>query len=111
MSKKTVSFAAPTKSARPREGGGTEGSAERARSTSANAGREAGADAWVREQDDLAAEPFRLSPAFREGGVPSFVVDLAAERSLTEVIGLCILAPLALGWFWLMNVMAGRARF
>lgn len=111
MSKKTVSFAVPAKSARPREAGGTEGAAERAHSASADAARGAGSDAWVRERDDPAAEPFQLSPAFREAGVPGFVVDLAAERSLTEVIGLSILAPFALGWFWLMNAMAGRARF
>jgi hypothetical protein len=36
-------------------------------------------------------------------------LDLAAERSLTEVIALGMIAPLALGWFWLMNAMSGRA--
>jgi len=111
VSKKTVSFAAPAKSARPREAGGTERSPERARSTSPNAAADTGSDAWVREQDDLAVEPFRLSYAFGEFGAPKFVIDLAAERSLTEVIGLSILAPLALSWFWLMNAMAGRPRF
>ena len=106
MSKKTVSFAVPAKSARPREAGAVEGPAEGPISTSANAG----SDAWVREQDDPTEEPFRLSSAF-EFGAPTFVIDLAAERSLTEVIGLSILAPFALGWFWLLNAIAGRPRF
>ena len=111
MSKKTVSFAVPAKGMRPREAGGREGSPEGAQPASANAAADSGSDAWVREQDDLAAEPFRLTSAFGEVGASTFVIDLAAERGLTEVIGLSILAPFALGWFWLMNAMAGRLRF
>jgi len=111
VSKKTVSFAVPAKGVRPREAGGTEGSPEGARSPSPNAAADAGSDAWVREQDDLAAEPFRMTSAFGEVGAATFVIDLAAERSLTEVIGLSILAPFALGWFWLLNAIAGRPRF
>jgi hypothetical protein len=42
---------------------------------------------------------------------PSLMLDLAAERGLTEVFALSLIAPFALGWFWLMNAMAGRARF
>ena len=41
----------------------------------------------------------------------SLVLDLAAERSLTEVVALCMLTPVALYWFWLMHAMSGRARF
>ena len=107
MSKKTVSFALPVKAQQPGEGaktgqpGGSEASVN-----------EAGSDAWVSAQDDLTADPFRLSPAFKGGfDSPTFVVDLAAERSLTEVIGLSFFAPFALGWFWLMNAIAGRPRF
>jgi hypothetical protein len=42
---------------------------------------------------------------------PSLWLDLAAERGLTEVFILSLIAPFALGWFWLVNAMAGRARF
>ena len=41
---------------------------------------------------------------------PSLLLDLAAERGLTEVFTLSLIAPFALGWFWLVNAMAGRAR-
>ena len=37
-------------------------------------------------------------------------LDLAADRSLAEVIALSMFAPIALGWFWLLNAMSGRVR-
>jgi hypothetical protein len=106
VSKKTVSFALPSKEARRREAPGLEAAGEML----ANEAGEAGADAWVKVENDPTAEPFRLNHTF-DGGSPTFVVDLAAERSLTEVIGLGVLAPFALGWFWFMNAIAGRPRF
>ena len=45
------------------------------------------------------------------GAAPGLTLDLAAERGLTEVFALSLLAPVALGWFWLMHAMAGRVRF
>ena len=105
MSKKTVSFAVPA--TRRREAAGPEA----AGLMRSNQPREAGSDAWVKDKDDPAAEPFRLSHAFGEGGEPTFLVDLAAERSLIEVIGLSLLTPFMLGWFWLVNAMTGRPRF
>lgn len=42
---------------------------------------------------------------------PSLTLDLAAERTLTEVLALSFFAPIMLGWFWCMNAIAGRARF
>ena len=60
---------------------------------------------WVREQDIHAAEDaMAVRPTAR------LVLDIAAERSLMEVMTLSALVPFALGWFWLMNAFAGRAR-
>ena len=42
---------------------------------------------------------------------PGLVLDLAAERSLTEIAALSALTPIALGWFWMLNAMSGRVRF
>ena len=36
--------------------------------------------------------------------------NLAAERSLMEVVSLSFLVPFALGWFWFVNAMNRRAR-
>ena len=107
MSKKTVSFAVPATAARRRASAGPETSGL----IRASEPRPVGSDAWVKEEDDPAAEPFRLSRGFGHSGEATFVVDLAAERSLTEVIGLSALAPFMLGWFWLVNAMTGRPRF
>lgn len=61
---------------------------------------------WVREQDVHAGEdPMAMRPASR------LVLDIAAERSLVEVMTLSALVPVALGWFWLMNATSGRMRF
>jgi hypothetical protein len=69
---------------------------------------DARSDEWVsdrnsRTQNDDAKD----APAH----LPGFVLDLAAERSLTETVALCWLAPCALAWFWLVHAMSGRARF
>ena len=40
----------------------------------------------------------------------SATIDLAAERSLIEVVSLSFLVPFALGWFWFVNAMNRRAR-
>ena len=42
--------------------------------------------------------------------IPTLILDLAAERSLMEVLLLSFAAPFALGWFWLAHAMAGRVR-
>ena len=62
---------------------------------------EAHSDEWVSDRND--GDP----PV----GRPDLLVDLAADRSLTEIFALSLLAPLALSWFWLMHAMAGRVRF
>ena len=38
-------------------------------------------------------------------------IDLAAPRTLAEVYFLSFFTPMALGWFWLLHAMSGRARF
>ncbi len=65
-------------------------------------------DKWVRDRDvrlsaDRAPEP----PSAHE---LSATIDLAAERSLVEVVSLSFLLPLALGWFWFVNAMNRRTR-
>ena len=38
------------------------------------------------------------------------ILDLAAERSLTEIMALAMLVPVALYVFWLIHAMDGRVR-
>ncbi len=92
MSRKTVSFSVPAKPA--------------------SVGRpapdvviEAHSDDWVSDRHARAED----RPATSAG--PSLLLDLAAERGLMEVVALSLLAPFALGFFWLINTMTGRMRF
>jgi hypothetical protein len=78
VSKKTVSISVPAK----------------ASSVPPPARRGASED-WVRNPDFGGADPMSMSRA------QSLVVDLAAERTLFEVLLLSAFVPLALGWFWL----------
>jgi hypothetical protein len=66
---------------------------------------DAGSDEWVSDRHARAED----RPAKAAG--PSLILDLAAERSLMEVFALSMLAPFALGFFWLVNAMTGRVRF
>jgi hypothetical protein len=86
--RKTVPFSVPAKS-NPTEGDIT---------------IEAGSDAWVSERGGHGGE------ASTHRAAASLILDLAAERGLIEVVALSILAPFALGFFWLMNAAAGRVR-
>jgi hypothetical protein len=63
---------------------------------------EANSDEWVSDRNSGTTGPARPGR--------SLLLDLAAERSLTEVIALGIIAPIALGCFWLLNAVRGRAR-
>jgi hypothetical protein len=106
VSKKTVSFSMPTSAARSRK---PEPLALEGPSASpATAGFFAGArpDDWVRDRD-LAAGPSPMDDALAP---PCVLLDVAAERSLMEVFSLSFLMPFALGWFWWINALAGRAR-
>ncbi len=90
MSRKTVSFSVPAKSA----------SAKR---PAPDVMIEAHSDDWVSDRHgggEAAARP----------AAPRLILDLAAERGLTEVFAQSLLAPFTLGWFWLVDAMAGRVR-
>jgi hypothetical protein len=65
---------------------------------------DAHSDEWVSDRHDGTSETPKHAAA------ASLVLDLAAERSLSEVFALSMLTPFALGWFWLMNAMSGRVR-
>ena len=65
-------------------------------------------DKWVRDRDvRLKVDPAPAPPSARESRA---TIDLAAERSLMEVVSLSFLVPFALGWFWFVNAMNRRAR-
>lgn len=100
MSKKTVSFSVPAKAA---PAGASAGAAQKR--AAADSVSDAHSDDWVSDRHAPdAAEAMRAT-------APSLMLDLAAERGLFEVILLGMLAPAALGFFWFVNAMAGRARF
>ena len=116
MSRKTIAFTIPSARARdpispdfetpsPEDAFVASGDRDRAGTVTLEP------EEWVRETaSDRAAEPTRASglPAFQVSA--RFVIDLSAERTLTQVVALSLFAPYALGWFWLMNAMQGRAR-
>jgi len=97
VSKKTVPFSVPAKRPASRE---PAGAARRARGVVIDAG----SDDWVSDRHAQAED----RPAKAAG--PSLILDLAAERGLMEVVALSMLAPFALGFFWLVNAMTGRWR-
>ncbi len=117
MSKKTIAFTMPTAGPRPRERAPVVLDAL-ARETApfaasdvpgiGDAGIDKESDKWVRDRDvRLKVDPAPAPPSARESLA---TIDLAAERSLMEVVSLSFLLPIALGWFWLVNAMNRRAR-
>lgn len=102
MSKKTVSFTMPASAPRSRKPEPLALEVPSAPYGSAG-GRP---DDWVRDRD-LAAPPWFSDDALAP---PRILLDVAAERSLIEVLSLSFLMPFALGWFWWINALAGRAR-
>lgn len=99
MSRKTVAFSVPA----PR--GPSSGAADSGSQTANSP------DAWVRDRAIASPEePPENRPEWL-GRAAGPTIDLAAERTLSEVVLLSFLAPFALGWFWLLHAMAGRARF
>jgi hypothetical protein len=107
VSKKTVPFSMPASASRSRskEPVALDEPSRRRAAPSDFAG--ARPDDWVRNRD-LAAGPAPLDDALAPTRV---FLDVAAERSLMEVFALTFLVPFALGWFWWVNALTGRARF
>ncbi len=64
---------------------------------------DAHSDEWVSDRHVRGEAP-------SAGTTPGMSIDLAAERGLMEVFALSLLAPLALGWFWMMHATSGRVR-
>ena len=91
MSKKTVSFSVPAKSAAARP--------------AAEAVIEVHSDDWVSDRHPRGDERQTKAVA------PDLSLDLAAERGLMEVVALSLLAPFALGFFWLVRAITGQVRF
>ncbi len=117
MSKKTIAFTMPTAGPRPRERAPVVLDAL-ARETApfaasdvpgvGDAGIDKESDKWVRDRDvRLEVDPATAPPFAREAGV---TIDLAAERSLTQVVSLSFLVPFALGWFWFVKAVNRRIR-
>ncbi len=117
MSKKTIAFTMPAAGPRPRERAPVDPDALSRESASLAASDEPGvrdaqndkeSDKGVRDRDvRLKVDPAPAPPSAREA---SATIDLAAERSLTEVVSLSFLLPFALGWFWFVNAMNRRER-
>ena len=106
MSKKTVSFSMPTSATRSRKPEPLALDAPSASPATASVFAGARPDDWVRDRD-LAAGPSQPDDALAP---PRVLLDVAAGRSLMEVLSLSFLVPFALGWFWWVNALAGRAR-
>lgn len=96
MSRKTVAFSAPA----PRP------PAADAKPASPAPPATEVTEAWVRERA-VSADPGVMDLPL----AAALTIDLAAPRTLAEVYFLSFFTPMALGWFWLLHAMAGRARF
>ena len=106
MSKKTIAFTMPAAAPRAREGG-TLGR-ERASAGTARSAVPARSDDWVRDRESDPEAP--AHPDHAAAAPARLIIDLSAERTLIEVLSLGFLVPLALGWFWVVNALAGRLR-
>lgn len=92
MSRKTVAFPVPSPATK-------QPTARRSRATP---------DSWVSRSEPAAPpqeEPEKAPPRGFE-----LVIDLAADRSLVQVMALAVFVPFALGWFWLTNALNDRLR-
>jgi hypothetical protein len=96
VSRKTIAFAMPAAAPRAREAESV--GEERASAVARRGAVAARSDDWVRHRESQPEAPARV------------VLDLSAERTLIEVLSLGFLVPFALGWFWLVNALAGRCR-
>ena len=94
MSRKTIAFSMPAAAREPAGAGGR----------APDIVIDAGSDDWVSDRNIRAEEP--RTPA----AGPSLILDLAADRSLMEVMALSFFAPFALGWFWWVKALTGRMR-
>jgi len=122
VSKKTIAFTMPAAGRAPRERApvvldGMTGESvafapaeERLR----DARPDSKTDEWVRDRPSRgAAGP---SPAPEPASIralaigTSVTINLAADRTLMEVMTLSVVAPFALGWFWWANAIARRQR-
>jgi hypothetical protein len=106
VSKKTVPFSMPASAPRSRKQEPValdEPSSPRAEPSDFAGARP---DDWVRDRDFVAGP----SPADDALAPPRVLLDVAAERSLMEVLALSFLVPFALGWLWWVNAWAGRGR-
>ena len=116
MSKKTIAFTMPAAGPR-RERAPVDPDALGGESAPFSASDEPGvgdagidkeSDNWVRDRDvRLKVDPAPAAPSAREARA---TIDLAAERSLMEVVSLSFLVPFALGLFWFVNAINRRAR-
>ena len=64
------------------------------------------ADEWVERRQTGAAGTASIRPGMSpdaSSGARSWIVDLAAERDLQEVMTMAFLIAPMLGWFWLFN--------
>ena len=61
---------------------------------------EARSEEWVSNRESKTKE-----------SASGLLLDLAAERGLTEIVVLSMMMPIALSWFWLMHTIRGRMRF
>jgi len=103
VSKKTIAFSMPAAAARAPEPDSSDRGGPRAAAAGAQS------DDWVRVRD-LPVDP-APAPASDALAPPRVILDLTAERTLIEVFALSLIVPFALGWFWWVNALAGRARF
>ena len=103
MSRKTIAFSIPA----PRA---PEMVAPSERSGAGNGSENP--EAWVRERAlNAPAAADQTPPAASLTPAGPLMFDLAAERTLVEALFLSLLAPWALGWFWLMRATSGKPRF
>ena len=122
MSRKTIAFIMPAAGRAKRERApavidgltGESVAFAAAEESLRDAGPDAKTEEWVRDtapHDGGAAWPAPEPASIRALAIgASVTINLAADRTLMEVMTLSVVAPFALGWFWWANAIARRQR-
>jgi hypothetical protein len=103
VSKKTVTFKMPVKSAASAEDASppvfepASGEAEQAGAS--------GQDEWVSRLETDQAPAVLAAPSLARGPIKSVTIDLTTERDFPAVAALMLTIPPMLGWFYLANVV------
>jgi hypothetical protein len=107
VSKKTVTFKMPVRSARAEDESPQSLALDQEQQPPIleSAGAESGQDEWVRRAEADHTPAVVAAPSLARGPIKAVTIDLTVERDFPAVAMLMLTIPPMLGWFYLANVM------